>query len=41
MTPFVSEKVEKERDSFQHTETGSAMDGKEYLRKWKLDGATM
>lgn len=41
LTPFVMKGIEKRKDSFKHTETGSVMDGKEYLRRWKEDGGVM
>ncbi|CAK4032942.1 related to ribosomal 27 precursor, mitochondrial [Lecanosticta acicola] len=41
LTPFVQTRIEETRDSFKHTETGTALDGKEYIRKWKLAGGNM
>ncbi|KAH9816331.1 ribosomal protein YmL27 precursor, mitochondrial [Teratosphaeria destructans] len=41
LTPFVARRIEKPRDSFADTETGSPMDGKAYLRRWKEEGGNM
>lgn len=41
MTPFVAMRIEKRPESFAHTETGTATDGKEYLRRWKEDGGVL
>lgn len=41
LTPFVAQRIKQVRDSFTHTETGNAMDGKEYLRKWKEEGGNI
>lgn len=41
LTPFVAKRIETRKQSFAHTETGSPMDGKEYIRKWKEDGGSL
>ncbi|KAK4623753.1 54S ribosomal protein L27, mitochondrial [Fulvia fulva] len=41
LTPFVAKRIEPRRDNFSHTETGSPMDPKEYIRKWKEEGGNM
>ncbi|KAK0261017.1 hypothetical protein B0A54_11799 [Friedmanniomyces endolithicus] len=41
LTPFVAKRIEGRRDTFAHTESGSPLDGKEYLRKWKEDGGNI
>ena len=41
LTPFVAKRIEPRRDSFAHTETNSAMDGKEYLKRWKEEGGNI
>ncbi|KAK0305873.1 60S ribosomal protein L27, mitochondrial [Friedmanniomyces endolithicus] len=41
LTPFVTKRIEARRDTFSHTASGSPMDGKEYLRKWKEDGGNI
>ncbi|KAF2765017.1 hypothetical protein EJ03DRAFT_331352 [Teratosphaeria nubilosa] len=41
LTPFVALRIKKPRDSFSHTKTNSALDGKEYLRRWKEEGGNM
>ncbi|KAK6433524.1 60S ribosomal protein L27, mitochondrial [Oleoguttula sp. CCFEE 5521] len=38
LTPFVTMKIEKRRDSFAETATNSATDGEAYLAKWKEEG---
>lgn len=38
LTPFVAKKVHKERVNFSGTESGSPLDGREYLRRWKAAG---
>ncbi|WPH00354.1 hypothetical protein R9X50_00318000 [Acrodontium crateriforme] len=39
LTPFVVTKLKTPKDDFKATETGVPTDGKEYLKRWKEDGA--
>lgn len=41
LTPFVARRIEPRRDNFTHTKTGTAIDGKEYLRRWKEEGGNI
>ncbi|KAL1588628.1 hypothetical protein WHR41_02357 [Cladosporium halotolerans] len=41
LTPFVAKRIEKVAENWEHHESKSAVDGKEYLRQWKLDGGVL
>ncbi|CZT24903.1 related to ribosomal protein YmL27 precursor, mitochondrial [Ramularia collo-cygni] len=41
LTPFVTQRIEKVPGNFKHTETGSPMDPKEYIRRWKEEGGNI
>lgn len=35
----MAKRIDKpEPENYEHTETGDALDGKEWIRKWKEDG---
>lgn len=41
MTPFVAKRIEKVAENWEHTESKTAVDGKEYLKQWKADGGVL
>ena len=41
LTPFVAKRIEKVAENWEHTESGTAIDGKEYLKQWKADGGVL
>ncbi|KAF2716986.1 hypothetical protein K431DRAFT_234095 [Polychaeton citri CBS 116435] len=41
LTPFVLNRIKVRRDTFTHTESRSAVDGREYLKKWKEEGGNI
>ncbi|KAM0693353.1 hypothetical protein Q7P36_006607 [Cladosporium allicinum] len=41
LTPFVATRIEKVAETWEHHESGTPIDGKEYLKQWKADGGVL
>ena len=41
MTPFVAKRIEKVAEDWSHTESKTAIDGKELIKQWKADGGVL